>query len=242
MPSRTGNDGRIETLIEYIQKFRDQLQSCNRAFWKEQASCFKWFNRQTVRAQLLPLYEAGKQENIEKIVHLFGRLRDLDGKRSCFQEKNINIDHPFGVLHEEIPRRPRCLVYCLHQHRMLVSWWNGEVPVGREVPKICSLQLWFYKGQHYSWNTYSPVFNFFGGMVQIFGGVGEWIIGNTYSCALSLHMVCAMPIPSIWVGTSVWFCRHISHSVGGIIHAFFRYRDLFFVDGRFPRRLRKPHV
>lgn len=29
-----------------------------------------------------------------------------------------------------------------------------------------------------------PVFIFFGGMVQIFGGVGEWILGNTFSCAL----------------------------------------------------------
>ena len=30
----------------------------------------------------------------------------------------------------------------------------------------------------------SPVYIFFGGMVQIFGAVGEWIIGNTFSCAL----------------------------------------------------------
>lgn len=29
-----------------------------------------------------------------------------------------------------------------------------------------------------------PVFIFFGGMVQIFGGVGEWILGNTFSCIL----------------------------------------------------------
>ncbi|KAE8420030.1 GPR1/FUN34/yaaH family-domain-containing protein [Aspergillus pseudocaelatus] len=29
-----------------------------------------------------------------------------------------------------------------------------------------------------------PVFIFFGGMVQIFGAVGEWILGNTFSCAL----------------------------------------------------------
>ncbi|KAJ6036178.1 hypothetical protein N7540_000457 [Penicillium herquei] len=29
-----------------------------------------------------------------------------------------------------------------------------------------------------------PVFIFFGGMVQILGGLGEWIIGNTFSCAL----------------------------------------------------------
>ncbi|KAI2790235.1 hypothetical protein POX_d05742 [Penicillium oxalicum] len=29
-----------------------------------------------------------------------------------------------------------------------------------------------------------PVYIFFGGMVQIFGAVGEWIIGNTFSCAL----------------------------------------------------------
>jgi succinate-acetate transporter protein len=28
------------------------------------------------------------------------------------------------------------------------------------------------------------VYIFFGGMVQIFGAVGEWIIGNTFSCAL----------------------------------------------------------
>ena len=31
---------------------------------------------------------------------------------------------------------------------------------------------------------YRPVYIFFGGMVQIFGAVGEWIIGNTFSCAL----------------------------------------------------------
>ncbi|KAE8318547.1 GPR1/FUN34/yaaH family-domain-containing protein [Aspergillus transmontanensis] len=29
-----------------------------------------------------------------------------------------------------------------------------------------------------------PVFIFFGGMIQILGGIGEWIIGNTFSCAL----------------------------------------------------------
>ncbi|RJE25861.1 hypothetical protein PHISCL_01837 [Aspergillus sclerotialis] len=29
-----------------------------------------------------------------------------------------------------------------------------------------------------------PVYIWFGGMVQIFGAVGEWIIGNTFSCAI----------------------------------------------------------
>jgi len=29
-----------------------------------------------------------------------------------------------------------------------------------------------------------PVYIFFGAMVQIFGAVGEWILGNTFSCAL----------------------------------------------------------
>lgn len=29
-----------------------------------------------------------------------------------------------------------------------------------------------------------PVYIFFGGMVQIFGAVGEWILGNTFPCAL----------------------------------------------------------
>lgn len=29
-----------------------------------------------------------------------------------------------------------------------------------------------------------PVYIFFGGMVQIFGAVGEWLLGNTFSCAL----------------------------------------------------------
>jgi succinate-acetate transporter protein len=28
------------------------------------------------------------------------------------------------------------------------------------------------------------VYIWFGGMVQIFGAVGEWILGNTFSCAL----------------------------------------------------------
>ncbi|KAJ0373755.1 hypothetical protein COL922a_014262, partial [Colletotrichum nupharicola] len=29
-----------------------------------------------------------------------------------------------------------------------------------------------------------PVYIFFGGIVQLLGGIGEWIIGNTFSCAL----------------------------------------------------------
>ncbi|KAE8352033.1 GPR1/FUN34/yaaH family-domain-containing protein [Aspergillus coremiiformis] len=29
-----------------------------------------------------------------------------------------------------------------------------------------------------------PVFLFFGGLLQILGGIGEWLIGNTFSCAL----------------------------------------------------------
>ncbi|KAF3015228.1 hypothetical protein E8E15_006548 [Penicillium rubens] len=29
-----------------------------------------------------------------------------------------------------------------------------------------------------------PVYIFFGAMIQIFGAVGEWILGNTFSCAL----------------------------------------------------------
>jgi succinate-acetate transporter protein len=29
-----------------------------------------------------------------------------------------------------------------------------------------------------------PVYIFFGAMVQIFGAIGEWILGNTFSCAL----------------------------------------------------------
>jgi succinate-acetate transporter protein len=28
------------------------------------------------------------------------------------------------------------------------------------------------------------VFIFFGGLIQILGGIGEWMIGNTFSCAL----------------------------------------------------------
>jgi succinate-acetate transporter protein len=30
----------------------------------------------------------------------------------------------------------------------------------------------------------SPVFTFFGGMLQIIGGTGEWILGNTFSSVL----------------------------------------------------------
>lgn len=33
-------------------------------------------------------------------------------------------------------------------------------------------------------NASSPVFIWFGAMVQIFGAVGEWILGNTFTCAV----------------------------------------------------------
>jgi len=29
-----------------------------------------------------------------------------------------------------------------------------------------------------------PVFIFFGGLLQLFGGIGEWILGNTFSSVL----------------------------------------------------------
>ncbi|KAJ5946643.1 hypothetical protein N7454_003482 [Penicillium verhagenii] len=41
-----------------------------------------------------------------------------------------------------------------------------------------------WRGSGGSGGAILPVFIFFGGMVQIFGGIGEWIIGNTFSCAL----------------------------------------------------------
>ncbi|RHZ61828.1 putative plasma membrane ammonium transporter (Ato3) [Aspergillus thermomutatus] len=49
-------------------------------------------------------------------------------------------------------------------------------------PNACITMGW--RGASGNGAAIIPVFIFFGGMVQIFGGIGEWIIGNTFSCAL----------------------------------------------------------
>ncbi|KAJ5527767.1 hypothetical protein N7513_011926 [Penicillium frequentans] len=47
-----------------------------------------------------------------------------------------------------------------------------------------AMQTMGWRGSGGNGGAILPVFIFFGGMVQILGGVGEWIIGNTFSCAL----------------------------------------------------------
>ncbi|GES66280.1 plasma membrane ammonium transporter [Aspergillus terreus] len=51
-----------------------------------------------------------------------------------------------------------------------------------ETPNACILMGW--RGAGGNGGAILPVYIFFGGMVQIFGAVGEWIIGNTFSSAL----------------------------------------------------------
>ncbi|KAJ5714171.1 uncharacterized protein N7483_011352 [Penicillium malachiteum] len=47
-----------------------------------------------------------------------------------------------------------------------------------------AMQTLGWRGSGGNGGAILPVFIFFGGMVQILGGLGEWIIGNTFSCAL----------------------------------------------------------
>ncbi|KAJ5489388.1 hypothetical protein N7539_004278 [Penicillium diatomitis] len=58
-----------------------------------------------------------------------------------------------------------------------------------------------------------PVYIFFGGIVQLFGAVGEWIIGNTFSCALFFTY------GTFWIvqGTSMipWFAVGTNYSPTG---------------------------
>ncbi|KAL4862133.1 hypothetical protein BDV12DRAFT_203351 [Aspergillus spectabilis] len=49
-------------------------------------------------------------------------------------------------------------------------------------PNACILMGW--RGAGGSGGAILPVYIFFGGFVQVLGGIGEWIIGNTFSCAL----------------------------------------------------------
>ncbi|OJJ04453.1 hypothetical protein ASPVEDRAFT_135211 [Aspergillus versicolor CBS 583.65] len=49
-------------------------------------------------------------------------------------------------------------------------------------PNSCILMGW--RGAGGNGGAILPVYIFFGGVVQLIGGIGEWVIGNTFSCAL----------------------------------------------------------
>ncbi|KAL4783582.1 GPR1/FUN34/yaaH family-domain-containing protein [Aspergillus varians] len=49
-------------------------------------------------------------------------------------------------------------------------------------PHACMLLGW--RGAGGNGSALVPVYIFFGGFLQILGAIGEWIIGNTFSCAL----------------------------------------------------------
>ncbi|KAL4768446.1 GPR1/FUN34/yaaH family-domain-containing protein [Aspergillus nidulans var. acristatus] len=49
-------------------------------------------------------------------------------------------------------------------------------------PHACMLMGW--RGAGGNGSALVPTYIFFGGIVQILGGIGEWIIGNTFSCAI----------------------------------------------------------
>ncbi|KAJ5610851.1 hypothetical protein N7510_007570 [Penicillium lagena] len=47
-----------------------------------------------------------------------------------------------------------------------------------------SMAVMGWRGSGGNGGAILPVFIFFGGMIQVVGAVGEWILGNTFSCAL----------------------------------------------------------
>ncbi|KAL3476643.1 GPR1/FUN34/yaaH family-domain-containing protein [Aspergillus californicus] len=50
------------------------------------------------------------------------------------------------------------------------------------MPNACILMGW--RGAGGNGGAIIPVYIFFGGIVQVLGAIGEWIIGNTFTCAL----------------------------------------------------------
>lgn len=88
---------------------------------------------------------------------------------------------------------------------------------------------------------YSPVFIFFGGMVQIFGGVGEWIIGNTFTCALFFtYGVFCLVFTEWMMGTNE--IRNLLYRPWSPSYALFRHWDSFLTDGGFSRGSGESHV
>lgn len=69
--------------------------------------------------------------------------------------------------------------------------------------------------------SHRPVYIFFGAMVQIFGAIGEWILGNTFSCALFFtYGMCS----SSWIRDASMHLltgahRYILAGSGNIAHA-----------------------
>ncbi|KAL4804587.1 GPR1/FUN34/yaaH family-domain-containing protein [Aspergillus unguis] len=49
-------------------------------------------------------------------------------------------------------------------------------------PHACMLMGW--RGAGGNGSALVPTYIFFGGIVQVLGAIGEWIIGNTFSCAI----------------------------------------------------------
>ncbi|KAL2831541.1 GPR1/FUN34/yaaH family-domain-containing protein [Aspergillus cavernicola] len=49
-------------------------------------------------------------------------------------------------------------------------------------PHSCIMMGW--RGAGGNGGAILPVYIFFGGLVQLLGGIGEWIIGNTFTCAV----------------------------------------------------------
>lgn len=82
--------------------------------------------------------------------------------------------------------------------------------------------------------------------MQIFGGVGEWIIGNTFSCALFFTYGVFYTSPPVTTSREyrglILMNRNILHRQWSPAHALLRYWDTFLVHRGFPRGAAESHV
>ncbi|KAL4954124.1 GPR1/FUN34/yaaH family-domain-containing protein [Aspergillus filifer] len=89
--------------------------------------------------------------------------------RETFEKLYLSPKHPFveGDLRKKLGNpTPICLMGFLiasTPHACMLMGWRGAGGLG---------------------SALVPVYIFFGGIVQIIGAIGEWIIGNTFTCAI----------------------------------------------------------
>jgi len=80
---------------------------------------------------------------------------------------------------------------CCLLFQRVASWWVGGALEETEEPSCKRwslhsqlLERTLTSGAHSS----RPVYIFFGGVVQMVAAVGEWVIGNTFSCTLFFYL------------------------------------------------------
>lgn len=125
--------------------------------------------------------DAINAENLRKIQTAESVLLPIP--RDTFEKLYLSPKHPSksSKLSKKFGNpTPICLLGFLlasMPNAMIMMGWRGASGEGGAIVYVVSLI-------RTTKLMVSPVYIWFGGMVQIFGAVGEWILGNTFPCAI----------------------------------------------------------